>query len=61
MTAPSRSIDELRRDIDVIDDEIHDLLMQRIEIVELIGALKNDAPGDLFIRRRARRRFCAAW
>ena len=50
MTAPSRSIDELRRDIDVIDDEIHDLLMQRIEIVELIGALKNDAPGDLFIR-----------
>lgn len=41
------SIEQLRRDIDRIDDQIHDLLMQRTEIVERIGTLKrqNDAPG----------------
>ena len=50
MTDPSRSIDELRRDIDVIDDEMHDLLIRRVEIVEAIGALKNASPGELYIR-----------
>ncbi len=50
MTAPSKAIDKLRRDIDVIDDEMHDLLMRRVEIVEKIGALKDAAPGDLYIR-----------
>jgi chorismate mutase/prephenate dehydratase len=50
MTAPSRSIDDLRDDIDVIDDEMHELLMRRVDIVEQIGALKKVAPGDLAIR-----------
>lgn len=50
MTDPSRSIDELRRDIDIIDDEMHDLLIRRVEIVEAIGALKKAAPGELYIR-----------
>ena len=50
MTAASRSIDELRRDIDVIDDEMHELLMRRIKIVEAVGAVKKAQPGDLFIR-----------
>ena len=50
MTAPSRSIDELRRDIDAIDDEMHDLLIRRVEIVEAIGALKKAAAGELYIR-----------
>ena len=34
----------LRRDIDRIDDAMHDLLMQRTEIVLRIGAAKRDAP-----------------
>jgi len=50
MTAPSKAIDKLRRSIDVIDDEMHDLLMRRVKIVEKIGALKDSAPGALFIR-----------
>jgi chorismate mutase / prephenate dehydratase len=50
MTVPSRSIDDLRDDIDVIDDEMHELLMRRVDVVEQIGALKNAAPGDLAIR-----------
>ncbi|HEX9645894.1 MAG TPA: chorismate mutase [Alphaproteobacteria bacterium] len=35
-----RSIDELRQEIDRIDDQIHDLLMRRTEIVGRIGAVK---------------------
>jgi chorismate mutase-like protein len=50
MTAPSKAIDKLRRNIDVIDGEMHDLLMRRVEIVERIGTLKDKAPGALFIR-----------
>jgi len=36
----STPIDDLRREIDRIDDQIHDLLMARTEIVERIGAAK---------------------
>ena len=50
MTAPTKAINKLRRDIDVIDDAMHDLLMRRVEIVEKIGVLKDSAPGDLYIR-----------
>lgn len=50
MTAPSKAIDKLRRDIDVIDDKMHDLLMRRVEIVEKIGTLKDAAPGGLYVR-----------
>ena len=50
MTAPSKAINKLRRSIDVIDDEMHDLLMRRIKIVEKIGVLKDSATGELYIR-----------
>ncbi|MCH9020463.1 MAG: chorismate mutase, partial [Proteobacteria bacterium] len=50
MTGPSASLESLRRDIDAIDDEIHDLLMRRTEVVERIGALKNQTESDVFIR-----------
>lgn len=50
MTSPTKAINKLRREIDVIDDEMHDLLMLRVEIVEKIGVLKDSAPGDLYIR-----------
>ncbi len=50
MTAPSEAINKLRHDIDVIDDEMHDLLMRRVEIVEKIGALKDSAPSGLYVR-----------
>ena len=50
MTAPLKAIKRLRRAIDVIDDEMHDLLMRRVEIVERIGVLKDAAPGGLYIR-----------
>lgn len=50
MTAPSKAINKLRCEIDAIDDEMHDLLMRRVEIVEKVGALKDSAPGDLYVR-----------
>lgn len=50
MTAPSNAINTFRREIDVIDDEMHDLLMRRIKIVEQIGALKSRAPDAIYIR-----------
>ena len=42
MADPHWTLDELRRKIDEIDDELHDLLMQRTEIVAAIGALKKN-------------------
>lgn len=36
------SLDELRREIDRLDDNIQDLLIQRTAAVERIGALKGD-------------------
>lgn len=35
------SLDDLRREIDAIDDQIHDLLMRRTDIVGRIGAVKS--------------------
>ena len=43
MTADS-SLDELRREIDAIDDTIHDLLMKRTGIVEKVREIKRDLP-----------------
>jgi chorismate mutase-like protein len=40
MDAGSGSLETLRREIDEIDDAMHDLLMRRAEIVRRIGALK---------------------
>lgn len=36
-----KSLDKLRRQIDGIDDALHDLLIQRCEVVERIGSLKD--------------------
>ncbi len=35
-----KSLDDLRQEIDRIDDALHDLLMQRTEVVERVGAVK---------------------
>ncbi len=40
MAASDESIDALRRDIDRLDDALHDLLMRRAELAERIGAAK---------------------
>ena len=40
MASADNPIDDLRRQIDGIDDALHDLLMQRAEIAERIGKLK---------------------
>ena len=42
MTAQHTSLDGLRREIDQIDDQIHDLIMHRVEVVRRIGSLKGD-------------------
>ena len=40
MSASPPSLEELRREIDEIDDAIHDLLMRRAQVVEQIGIAK---------------------
>jgi chorismate mutase/prephenate dehydratase len=40
MSQDSASLEQLRREIDRIDDSIHDLLMQRSQVVERIAAAK---------------------
>lgn len=40
MTASAVSLDDLRRRIDEIDDELHDLIMERIAVVERIAGTK---------------------
>ncbi len=42
------SIDALRREIDTLDDALHDLLMQRAALVSDIGALKNSKQTAVF-------------
>ncbi len=46
MATTDRSLDDLRREIDRIDDAIHDLLMERVAVTQRIGALKtrHDVP-----------------
>ena len=41
MSAP-KSLDALRREIDAIDDSIHDLLMDRMKVVEKVRDFKRD-------------------
>ena len=43
MASPEPTIDDLRREIDAIDDAMHDLLMRRAAKVETIGALARRA------------------
>lgn len=48
MTKPTPSLEELRARIDRIDDAVHDLLMERAEVVKLVGATKG--PGFAMLR-----------
>ena len=50
MAKPRSSIANLRREIDSVDDAIHDLLMKRAEIVEEIGHLKTRGGNTRFFR-----------
>ncbi len=50
MPSAKPSIEELRREIDGIDDAIHDLLMRRASVVERIGAAKGRERAAAFIR-----------
>ncbi len=50
MTARSTSLKSLRREIDGIDDEMHDLLMRRVEIVERVAEIKNREAAGAYIR-----------
>ena len=46
MTAADSVIDGLRREVDAIDDALHELLMQRTELVARIGAHKARGNGE---------------
>lgn len=48
---PDERLDVLRQQIDTIDDELHDLIVRRTELVERVGEIKRDAWGQVsFIR-----------
>lgn len=40
------NIEELRQQIDAVDDQMHDLLMQRVDLAEQIGRLKAEEAGQ---------------
>src|ERR1700730_11841719 len=42
MSSNKPTLDDLRRQIDAIDDQLHDLIMRRTEVVEAIGKEKKD-------------------
>jgi chorismate mutase-like protein len=44
MSEPQPSFADLRREIDAIDDQVHDLLMLRAAVVARIAPLKDDGP-----------------
>lgn len=48
MSTPPHNLDDLRREIDTIDDALHDLLMRRTDVVLKIGAAKE--PSRPFFR-----------
>lgn len=54
MPPPISALDELRREIDRIDDQIHDLIMQRAQVVEHIGREKSNADAQPSYLRPAR-------
>jgi chorismate mutase / prephenate dehydratase len=45
MASADNPLDDLRRQIDGIDDALHDLLIRRAEIAERIGRLKSESAG----------------
>jgi chorismate mutase len=48
MSSNKPTLDDLRRQIDAIDDQLHDLIMRRTEIVEAIGKEKRDGKVPAF-------------
>ena len=50
MTSPAESLESLRRELDAIDDQMHDLLMRRVEIVGQVASVKNRDASPVFIR-----------
>jgi chorismate mutase/prephenate dehydratase len=48
MSSSKPTLDDLRRQIDAIDDQLHDLLMQRTDIVEAVGREKKDGKVPAF-------------
>ncbi len=52
MASRADSLDSLRRDIDGIDDQMHELLMRRAEVVERIGAIKSKEAARVHIPAR---------
>lgn len=50
--ASEKSLDKLRQEIDRIDDELHDLLIRRTDVVEEVGTLKD--VGNLALLRPGR-------
>ncbi|MGE0255305.1 MAG: chorismate mutase [Alphaproteobacteria bacterium] len=48
MTIVSGTLDELRREIDTIDDALHDLIMRRAEVVRRIGLAKGGSGGTTY-------------
>jgi chorismate mutase-like protein len=40
MPAPAQTLDEIRAEIDRIDQAVHDLLMRRVEVVRRVGKVK---------------------
>lgn len=53
MNGEAKSLAQLRRQIDGLDDQIHDLLMRRTEVAGKIGALKNGNGGHMRPGREA--------
>jgi len=50
MSAARTPLDDLRREIDQIDDALHDLLMRRAAVVERIGAAKGTPSQTVYLR-----------
>ena len=50
MTQPPRTLDELRRELDAIDDRIHDLIMARADVVAEGSAAKEHSKGHGVLR-----------
>ena len=42
MSETPKSLEDLRRDIDAVDDAIHDLIMRRTALVHAVRATKSD-------------------
>src|SRR3546814_11677568 len=53
MSSSRTALDDLRRQVDEIDDAIHDLLMRRAKLGESIGLVKGDGRATLRPEREA--------